>query len=134
MEFRDFRSSSDSDLPEFNPEVHAAIEHFWDAMSKVKLVTDINTHKFGTLGVLAKTLLVLLHSNADPERLFSMVRKIETEQRKNLDPSTVCDLLSLKLNIDTPCFENEHLMSKEMLKSAKSATRVSKQLLLILRY
>ena len=122
MEFRDFRSSSDSDLPEFNPKEHAAIEHFWDAMSKVKLV---NESKFETLAALAKVLLILPHSNADPERLFSMVRKIETEQRKNLDPSTVCDLLSVKLNIATPCFENEHLMSKEMLKNAKSATKVS---------
>ena len=125
MEFRGFRSSSDSDLPKFDPKEHAAIEHFWDAMSKVKLVTVISTHKFGTLAVLAKTLLVLPHSNADPERLFSMVRKIETEQRKNLDPSTVCDLLIVELNIATSCFDNEHLMSKEMLKSAKSATRAS---------
>ena len=74
MEFRDFRSS---DLPEFNPKEHAAIEHFWDAMSKVKLV---NESKFETLAALAKVLLILPHSNADPERLFSMVRKIETEQ------------------------------------------------------
>ena len=68
MEFRDFRSSSDSDLPEFNPKEHATIEHFWDAMSKVKFVTDINMHKYGTLAVLAKTLLVSPHSNADPEQ------------------------------------------------------------------
>ena len=64
-------------------------------MSKVKLVTDINTSRFGTLAQLAKILLVLPHSNADPERLFSMVRKIETEQRKHLDPSTDRDLLSI---------------------------------------
>ena len=50
-----------------------------------------------------------------------MVRKIETEQRKHLDPSTVRDLLSIKLNNSTPCFDNEHLRSKDMLKKAKSA-------------
>ena len=107
MEFRDFRSCSDSELPQFHSTNYAAIEHYRDAMSKVKLVTDINTSRFGTLAQFAKILLVLPHSNADPERLFSMVRKIETEQRKHLDPSTVRDLLSIKLNNSTPCFEND---------------------------
>ena len=50
-----------------------------------------------------------------------MVRKIETEQRKHLDPSTVRDLLSIKLNNYTPCFENEHLMSKDMLNQPPGA-------------
>ena len=51
MEFRDFRSCSDSELPQFNSTDYAAIEHYWDAMSKVKLVTDINTSRFGTLAL-----------------------------------------------------------------------------------
>jgi hypothetical protein len=27
-----------------------------------------------------------------------MIRKIETEERRNIDPTTVCDLLSVKNN------------------------------------
>ena len=75
------------------------------------------------LSKLAKVLLVLPHSNADPERLFSMVRKIETELRGNLDPSTVCDLLSVKVNNDQPCYDSKHLMTESLIASAKTATR-----------
>ena len=94
-------------------------------MAEQKAITDSASLRFGTLSQLAKMLLVLPHSNADPERLFSMVRKIETEQRKRLDPSTVCDLLSTKINNDTVCYDNNHLMSRAFLKSVKTATRRS---------
>ena len=93
-------------------------------MAEQKAITDSASLRFGTLAQLAKTLLVLPHSNADPERLFSMVRKIETEQRKRLDPSTVCDLLSTKIN-DTVCYDNKHLVHEDMLRSVKTATRRS---------
>ena len=77
------------------------------------------------LSQLAKTLLVLPHSNADPERIFSMVRKIESEERGRLGTDTVSSLLSYKMNNSTPCFENAHLMTKELLDSAKAATKKS---------
>lgn len=70
------------------------MDHFWAAMAEVRTVTDQDNFRFGMLSKLAKVLLVLPHSNVDPERLFSMVRKIDTELRQNLDPSTICDLLS----------------------------------------
>ena len=88
----------------------------------MRSVTDSETLRYSVLSKLAKILLILPHSNADPERLFSMVRKIETDQRKQLDPSTVCDLLSVKIN-DNPCYSNQPLMTPIMLISAKSATR-----------
>ena len=74
------------------------VDHFWATMAEQKNITDSASLRFGTLAQLAKTLLVLPHSNAEPDRLFSMVRKFETEQRKRLDPSTVCDLPSTKIN------------------------------------
>ena len=52
---------------------------------------------YANLARLAKILLVLPHSNADPERLFSMLGKIETQSRSLLSPSTTCDLLTVKL-------------------------------------
>ncbi len=44
-------------------------------------------------------------SNADSERGFSILRKIHTDQRSNLDQSTVVALMSLKFNCDDCCHE-----------------------------
>ena len=121
-EFRDYRVALDIELPEVSADVSAALDHFWAAVAEVRSVTDSETCRFGTLARLAKILLVLPHSNADPERLFSMVRKIETDQRKLLDVSTLCDLLSVKLNNDNPCYNNQALITPRMISRAKSAT------------
>ena len=122
MEFRDYRVAPDDQLPVFVSSDTAAVEHFWVAMGKLTCVTDVTLLQFGTLVKIAKILLVLPHSNADPERLFSKVRKIETEQRKSLDPSTVCDLLSTKINNDHACYDGKHLVSESLLRSVKTAT------------
>ncbi len=127
LEFSDYRAARGDSLPEFDHHKVAAIDRFWAAMSHLKAVADSDTLRFGTLSKLAKVVLVLPHSNADPERLFSMVRKIQTELRRNLDPSTVCDLLSVKINNDNVCYENKHLMNDSLIVAAKQATRKSLQ-------
>ena len=120
MEFRDYRAMPNEELPIVATSEDANLDHFWAALGDVRAVTDSETYRFGALAHLAKTLLVLPHSNA--ERLFSMVCKIETDQRKHLDVSTVCDLLSVKINNDHPCFDSQALVTPQMLSSAKSAT------------
>ena len=90
--------------------------------AEVSSVANLETYHFPFLPRLAQVLLVLPHSNADPECLFGMVRKFETEERHQLGPSTICDLLSVKLNNDKPCYSNQHLMEDSLLKSAKLAT------------
>ena len=40
------------------------------------------------------------------------------KDRMQLDSSTVCDLLSAKMNIDNPCYSNRPLMTTVMLVSA----------------
>ena len=127
MEFQDYRAVPDEQLPSIRDQDSAAIDHFWAQMAQVKSVTDLSMQRFGFLSQLAKHLLILPHSNADPERLFSMVRKIETDQRKHLDPSTICSLLSAKVNNDHPCYDNAHLISTRFLTSVKTATRRSLQ-------
>ena len=122
MEFQDFCASSDDQLPPFHLDETAAIDHFLAAMGEVKLVTDLCTLRFDILSKLAKVLLVLPHSNADPERLLSTFQ-ISTEQRSQLDPSTVCDLLSVKINNDYPCYDSKSLMTNDLLSTAKSAAR-----------
>lgn len=65
---------------------------------------------------------MLPHSNVDPERSFNMVQRVETEQRGSLKPSTVQDLISVKMNTDPFCFDCHQLFTSELLRSAKSAT------------
>ena len=75
MEFRDFRASLDADLPEYDPQISSGVDRFWSAMAEVRSVTDSGTFRYSVLSKLANILLILQHSNADPERMFSMVRK-----------------------------------------------------------
>lgn len=79
-----------------------------------------NTARFKYLSKLAKCLLALPHSNADTERVFSIVRKIVTDLRTEMDQSTLCPLLSCKLNSDIECYRLE--APKELLNKAKHAT------------
>ena len=92
MECLDYQSCTDDELPTFNPQCDAAIDHFWADIGDMKTVIDLETLRFEKLSQLTKALLVLPHSNADPERLFSMVRKINTELRRQMDPllPTLC--------------------------------------------
>ena len=100
-------------------------------MSKQKAVAgDLEVQSslaYFNLARLAKIILVLPHSNADPERLFSMLGKIETQSRSQLSPSTASDLLTVKVNHDAPCYLSQDLVTNELLHEAKSATRRSLQ-------
>ena len=60
---------------------------------------------FARLGALAKALLTIPNSNVAPERTFSTMKKIFTEQRSQLGNSTLSALLKCKLNEDTICTE-----------------------------
>lgn len=51
---------------------------------------------------------------------FSMVRKIKTETRSELDNSTVVKLLSVKINQEEECWQA--VPSAELCSKAKSAT------------
>ena len=93
-------------------------------MSEITL-SHQTIYRFGNLAKLCKILLVLPHGNADPERLFSMVSKIETDQRSSLLPSTVADLISVKANTSSECYESESLITPSLLTSAKQATTMS---------
>ena len=118
-EFRDFRATPDEYLPtlDFPTTDSSGIESFWMAMSEITL-SDQTIYRFGNLAKLCKILLVLPHGNADPERLFSMVSKIETDQRSSLLPSTVADLISVKVNTSSECYESESLITPSLLTSA----------------
>lgn len=78
--------------------------------------------RFSMLGNVAKLVLVLPHSNAEEERLFSMVRKNKTAFRPNLKlDGTLSSVLTIKLACPNPCHEYEP--TKSVIEQAKKATR-----------
>ena len=80
-----------------------------------------HTFRFSRLCKVAKLVLVIPYSNAEEERVLSMVRKNKTAFRPSLDPKgTLSSILTIKLANTAPahCFEP----TKELLKTAKSAT------------
>jgi len=102
-----------------NNSLKSNIEQFWGEMGKLDDIFS-GTKRFGVLSKLAKTLLVLPNSNADSERAFSIIKKIHTEFRSDLNNDTICGLLSCKFNQNQCCYEYQP--STSVLKSAKSAT------------
>lgn len=76
--------------------------------------------RYNILSKLAKSVLVLPNSNADCERAFSIIKKIYTEFRSELNNDTLCALLSCKFNQNGSCYEYEP--SSNVLRTAKHAT------------
>lgn len=80
-----------------------------------------STIRFSRLSRVVRLVLVIPHSNATEERVFSMVRKNKTAFRPSLDPKgTLSSILTIKLANTQPahCYEP----SEDVLKKAKSAT------------
>lgn len=108
-ELIDFQVTDSKDLPQ-----EPRIDRFWGLVGK--------NDSFTELARLAKTLLCIPHSNASSERAFSMVSKIVTSNRMALDSSTVCALLSCKINHTGQV--HLYTPSQKVLRNAKSATYV----------
>ena len=89
-------------------------------MGSSKIKTLLGELRFANLAKLIAVLSAIPSSNADSERGFSILRKINTDQRSNLDQITVMALMSLKLNSDDCCHEVQ--FEQELLKTCKKAT------------
>lgn len=77
--------------------------------------------RFAMLGNVAKLVLVLPHSNAEEEMLFSLVRKNKTAFRPNLKlDGTLSSILTVKLGNPTLCHKYEP--TKSVLDIAKRST------------
>ena len=50
---------------------------------------------------------------------------VETDQRSRLLPSTAADLISVKVNTSSKCYESESLITPSLLSSAKQASTMS---------
>ena len=101
-------------------ERYCQIDVLWGYICKMQCCDSSNV-RFPRLLQVAKSVLVIPHSNASEERIFSMVRKNKTPFRPNLGiDKTLLSLLTVKLGVDEPCEKFEP--SKELLESAKKAT------------
>lgn len=111
--------------PSFNP--YRAAEKveksrpgaFWHKIAQSMRSLD-GEPRFPLLSKLMAGLLSIPSSNADSERGFSMLRKIHTAQRSNLDHSTIVSLMSLKFNCDSCCYDTK--LTSELLSDCKKAT------------
>ena len=117
-EWHEYQSLPDNQLPKYR-----SLEDFWASMGQLPLPGgESGVNRFGNLSNLCKLLLVFPHSTADPERLFSIISKVDTSQRSSLLPSTVCDILSVKLNVDQDCYQSKELFTPSLLRQARRAT------------
>lgn len=71
------------------------------------------------LAKVALCALSLPHSNADAERSFSKLQRIQQDWRGNLGQKTTTSLMSCKMNEDSECFNLQP--TTELLKTAKTA-------------
>ena len=115
-EVQEYLLSQRSELPPFDLET-TLLDNFWMSVSKKKLPSG--RLQYGTLGQVAMTALCIAHSNADAERSFSMLKKIQKDRRHNLVQDTIHSLLSVKMNNIVEC--RQFKPSKDIIQAAKSA-------------
>ena len=87
--------------------------------------TSLNVPKFPLMKKLFGVILCLPHSKAASERVFSRIRKINTEYRKHMEYEILAALLQVKMNCDDRCFQFSP--TKDMLCAAKEATKAYNQ-------
>lgn len=92
----------DYQLADIPFESGTSLVEFWKTVEKTSKQSRSGI-RFQTLTILAQAVLTLPHSNADAERLFSMMKKVYTDGRSSLGADTVQSLLSVKVNNQVDC-------------------------------
>ena len=116
-EVLDYKLSPPSAIPSVRREPGKptkSAELCWQEIGRMK---TCGTPRFPNCTRLAKSLPI---SNADTERVFSIVRKIVTDYFTEMNKSMLCALVSCNLNSNSNCYDLE--TPKELLKRAKVAT------------
>lgn len=93
---------------------------FWKTIGSLK--STMGSLKYENLSSLALNLLAIPTSNADSERVFSLVRRIKTEFRASLSPETVAALIGCHLNKTSKCCKTSKF-NEQLLIQAKQCTR-----------
>ena len=98
--------------------VHHCSDVIWNYLLKVHGPDEALCFK--RLSKIAKLILILPHSHAEEEWVFSMIRKNRTAFRASLDPKgTLSSVIAIKLAHFEPVSDSP---PKAVLKQAKSAT------------
>ena len=96
----------------------------WAAIGNLK--SEGEKQKYPLLTRTAKAICTLPHSNADSERIFSIVKKNKTEFRASMSLDTLNSLLVQKIDMlanHRVC--HQATFSEEVLANAKKATKAS---------
>lgn len=97
------------------------MDNIWTYLSLVQNSAD-SSCRFPLLSRLARLVLIIPHSNAGEERVFSLIKQNKTPTRSSLNnDGTLASLIQIKLGNQETCIEWEP--PKELLKSAKGATK-----------
>jgi hypothetical protein len=102
LQFEELSGLEDENLPlnikdYLNPTLEFNIEQFWLDMYKEKNPTF---EKWQNLSSFMVNILLIPHSNADCERVFSQIKLTKTSQRNLLDITTVSYLMQVKTYYD----------------------------------
>lgn len=129
-EFLEYQLLDDNELPDTTiimadgTFVNRRVDEVWFEIVNMKnLVTG--RQRFPVLGKFIAGLLVIPHSNADCERLFSMVRKNRTEMRSSMTVDTLSALIASKINLFRNVKCHQFKPGKDLLRQAKKATVLS---------
>ena len=107
QEFLDFQLLQNGEIPESvwiqcivqdkpSGMTHRRMDIIWHHLSTIKAPDHSN--RFARLSQAVKLVIVIPHSNAQEERVFSMIRKNKTSFRPSLDPKgTLSSILTVKL-------------------------------------
>ena len=128
-EFLDYQLLEHTEIPEYvwdsavimdeESQQHHRIDSIWAYLSTMKNPDGVQ--RFPMLAKVAQLVLVLPHSNAQEERVFSMVTKNKTVFRPNLKlDGALSSILTLKLANPEPC--NKYEPPKSVIETAKKAT------------
>ena len=128
-EFTELQLLNDSDIPqdiwdkatfvESEEHKYYRMDALWHYLSTLRAPN--HTFRFSQLCKFAKLVLGIPHSNAEEERVFSMVGKNETAFQPSLDSKgTLSSILTIKLAKTAPAHRFEP--TKELLKTAKSVS------------
>ena len=125
QEFHEFQLLEETKIPksplnEKYPDMADRVDIVWNRIGE--MTSADGTKRFKRLFPIAIIILSLPHSNAEEERLFSMVKGNKTAFCPNLDPQeTLGSILTLKLALKV---EKIHKMDipKDILTRAKKAT------------
>lgn len=95
---------------------HHRMDIIWGYIASMK-----NNDSSESLSKVAKLLLVIPHSNAGEERIFSLIRQNKTRSRSSLQSNgTLSSIIQVKLANNQTCIAWEP--AKDLLMSSKTAT------------